>query len=252
MEKGIKSELGRNENALSLSALLQLKQAGTSVFDPFLVELMTRWYTLENDTVFDPFAGGSVRGVVTSSLNRRYIGFELRSAQVEANRLQAGISTHPDSVTWECADSALAPFPKCQFIFTCPPYWNMERYSDDPNDLSTMDLDDFFRSYERILAKAVEALDEHCFLAIMVGNVRKNGKLIGFPEKTVSILSDLGLTYHNELIYLQEVATAAMRAFNAMNSSRLAGSVHQKIYVFCKGTGKQAADRLGKFSDTAE
>lgn len=247
--KGIESELGRGENALKLSTLLQKKQKGTSVFDPFLVELIIRWYSKEGDIVFDPFAGGSVRGIVSSTLGRNYVGYELREEQVQANHLQKTISEHPNLVEWIYADSAVKEPPNCQLVFTCPPYLDLEKYSQHPNDLSNMGVEDFFQAYETILSKAVEKLAENCFLVIMVGNVRRDGVLIGFPERTVSILLKLGLNYHNELIYLQEPATAAMRAYNAMNISRVAGSVHQKLYVFCKGSSKDCANRLGKFSD---
>ena len=38
--------------------------------------------------ILDPFAGGSVRGIVASKLGRQYIGHELRQEQVDANRAQ--------------------------------------------------------------------------------------------------------------------------------------------------------------------
>ena len=39
--------------------------------------------------VLDPFAGGSVRGIVASQLGRGYLGIELAAEQVEANRAAA-------------------------------------------------------------------------------------------------------------------------------------------------------------------
>lgn len=249
LAKGIQSEVGRGDNALGLSELLRRKQAGTSVFDPFLCELVTRWYSKEGDLVFDPFAGGSVRGIVASTLGRCYVGHEIRQAQVDANYAQIGLSAHTDKVEWVCGDSAHLDTPTSQLVFTCPPYMDMERYSDAPGDLSAMREDAFFAAYETILVRCAEKLDPDCFFVIMVGNVRKNGVLARFPERTVEILIGAGLSYHNELVYLQEPATAAMRAFNAMNISRVAGSVHQKLYVFCKGSAKDAAARLGKFQE---
>ena len=249
LAKGIQSEVGRAENALGLSELLRRKQAGTSVFDPFLCELVTRWYSKEGDLIFDPFAGGSVRGVVASSLGRCYVGHEIRQAQVDANYAQRQISAHPEMVEWVCGDSARLDVPVCQLLFTCPPYMDMEKYSSLPQDLSTMREDAFFEAYEAILARCAEKLDSDCFFVIMVGNVRRDGSLACLPERTVEILRRAGLCYHNELIYLQEPATAAMRAFNAMNKSRVAGSIHQKLYVFCKGSAKDAAARLGKFCE---
>ncbi len=249
LSKGIQSEVGRGDNALGLSDLLRRKQTGTSVFDPFLCELVVRWYSRPGDLVFDPFAGGSVRGVVVSTLGRLYVGHEIRQAQVDANYTQIGLTPRPELVEWVCGDSARLDAPTCQLVFTCPPYMDMEKYSDMPDELSTMREDAFFAAYEAILMRAAAKLEPECFFVIMVGNVRRNGVLARFPERTVDILVAAGLSYHNELVYLQEPATAAMRAFNAMNISRVAGSVHQKLLVFCKGSAKDAATRLGKFQE---
>jgi hypothetical protein len=48
--------------------------AGTSVFDPVLCELACRWFSPPGGRVLDPFAGGSVRGIVAALLGRDYIG----------------------------------------------------------------------------------------------------------------------------------------------------------------------------------
>jgi len=56
-----------------------------SVFDPVLCELMYRWFCPPGGRVFDPFAGGSVRGIVAAAHGLRYMGFEIRPEQVEAN-----------------------------------------------------------------------------------------------------------------------------------------------------------------------
>jgi hypothetical protein len=72
---------------------------GTSVFDPVLTELVYRWFCAPGQQILDPFAGGSVRGIVASKLGRRYTGVELRANQVMANREQAasvlGVDAHP-------------------------------------------------------------------------------------------------------------------------------------------------------------
>jgi len=48
--------------------------SGTSIFDPVLCELAYRWFCPLDGQIVDPFAGGSVRGVVASLLGRRYWG----------------------------------------------------------------------------------------------------------------------------------------------------------------------------------
>jgi tRNA G10 N-methylase Trm11 len=50
---------------------------------------MYRWFVPQEGTVLDPFAGGSVRGVVAAHLGYKYTGIELRKEQVKANEKQA-------------------------------------------------------------------------------------------------------------------------------------------------------------------
>ena len=66
LETGIGEKYGREE------------MNATSIFDPVLCEIAYRWFSPEHGTVLDPFAGGSVRGIVASKLKRQYIGHELR------------------------------------------------------------------------------------------------------------------------------------------------------------------------------
>jgi hypothetical protein len=40
------------------------------------------------------------------------------------------------------------------FVFSCPPYADLEVYSDDPRDLSTLDYDEFRKVHSQIIAAA--------------------------------------------------------------------------------------------------
>ena len=65
--------------------ILAASGSGTSIFDPVLTELCYRWFCPSGGLILDPFAGGSVRGIVASVLGYKYEGFELRAEQVAAN-----------------------------------------------------------------------------------------------------------------------------------------------------------------------
>ena len=56
--------------------------------------------------MLDPFAGGSVRGIVASQLGRAYVGIELRAEQVAANQAQAalGAGSAPQWITGDSRD----------------------------------------------------------------------------------------------------------------------------------------------------
>lgn len=62
---------------------------GTSIFDPVLCELAYRWFSPLDGQVIDPFAGGSVRGIVAAKLGRKYWGCDLARDQIVENERQA-------------------------------------------------------------------------------------------------------------------------------------------------------------------
>ena len=98
--------------------------SGTSIFDPVLCEIACRWFCPPGGTVLDPFAGGSVRGVVASRLGFSYVGVELRADQVAANQAQAALGARP-APRWITGDSRdigrLAKAVEADLIFSCPP-----------------------------------------------------------------------------------------------------------------------------------
>jgi len=59
--------------------------SGVSIFDPVLSEAMVRWFCPEGGSVFDCFAGDTMKGLVFSILGHKFIGIELREEQVKAN-----------------------------------------------------------------------------------------------------------------------------------------------------------------------
>lgn len=246
----IESELGREKNLLKLSTLLKKKQKATSIFDPVLCEVIYRWFSATNDMIFDPFAGGSVRGIVASKLQRNYVGIDLRKEQVAHNEIQAKTICNTHLPIWSCGSSATSPIPECDLLFTCPPYYDLEKYSDDPQDLSNMNHADFDSLYASIIARSMRGLRDNRFAVIVVGDVRgADGYYQHLPQKTVQYFEDVGCRLYNDMVLLQEPATAAMRAFNYMNASRKIAKAHQNVFVFVKGDAKIATERMQRFSD---
>ena len=121
--------------------------AGGSVFNPALCEALYETYTRPGWVVRDPFAGGSVRGVVAAGCSRKYQGMELRPEQVMANREQAQqICATVWRPTWEIGDSRFirSKFPEpCDFVFSCPPYGDLEVYSHLDEDISRLQWVEF-------------------------------------------------------------------------------------------------------------
>jgi len=244
---GIESELGRGDNLLGLSELMSKKQNRTSIFDPVLCEIMYSWFTKKGDSILDCFAGGSVRGIVASRLERNYTGFDLSAHQLEHNRIQAQNLCQSHIPNW-IHDDALninKSKKKQNFLFSCPPYYNLEVYSEDKRDLSTMKYAEFLETYETIIQRSCDQLVDDAFACFVVGEVRENGNYVGFVPDTIRAFEKAGLRFYNEMILLQEPATAAMRANRFMESSRKIAKCHQNVLMFVKGDAKKITERLG-------
>ena len=143
---GVRSELGRGDDLLSMPVQMRdpafyakrtAKEAelgreisteefreefwseaeatfiGTSIFDPVLCEIAYRWFCPPAGRVLDPFAGGSVRGIVAALLGRSYTGVDLRTEQLEANRINwSEVSAGAPGLTLEDETSRLVVDPE--------------------------------------------------------------------------------------------------------------------------------------------
>lgn len=237
----IKSEIGRNENILFNPGLEKYmpKYNNTSIFDPVLCELMYRWFCVENGEILDPFAGGSVRGIVANKLGFKYTGIDIRQEQIDSNREQAldilPINNQPQ---WYVGDSnkVLNGFNKeFDLVFSCPPYADLEVYSDLDGDISNMDYNNFLISYSSIIKKSCDLLKKGGFAIFVVGEVRdKKGNYIGFVSDTIKSFQKLGMCFYNEFIFKERgLFSAAFRINNNFKTKKNV-KIHQNVLVFKK------------------
>lgn len=156
---------------------------------------------------------------------------------------------------WIDGDSAaLATYPGVEgqefdFLFTCPPYADLECYSTDPRDLSTMTYNEFRAAYARIIAEAVGRLKADRFACVVVGEVRdKSGPYYGFVPDTVRAFEAAGAAYYNELVLLTAVGSLPVRTGKQFQVGRKIGKSHQNVLVFCKGDWRRAAAACGEIA----
>lgn len=229
-----------------------IKQTGTSIFDPVLCELAYRWFSPRGGLVLDPFAGGSVRGIVASLCGRRYTGVDLRPEQITANQAQwADIGQPGDLVpAWHTGDSRhiaqLCAGTEADFVFSCPPYADLEVYSDDPADISTMKYPEFLAVYREIIAASIAMLKPDRFAAFIVGDVRDpRGLYRNFVSDTIQAFHDAGARLYNEGILITPVGSLAIRVGKQFEVSRKLGKLHQNVLVFVKGDPRKATEACG-------
>lgn len=225
-------------------------ETGVSVFDPTLTELMYKWFCPNGGSIIDPFAGGSVRGIVAAELGFNYFGCDLSKRQIEANKKQAEEICKGKKPRWVNDDSKNilkhTKEEKFDFLFTCPPYGHLEVYSDNQADISNMDYPSFKSAYREIIQKSCQSLKDNSFACIVIGEFRdkKTGNYVNFHGDTIQAFLDAGLAYYNEIILVTAIGSLPLRAGRIFASTRKIGKTHQNILVFCKGNPKKACEGL--------
>ena len=254
---GLKSDEGRDDKMMkSLSALKEKtgngKFSDESIFDPVLCETLYSWFGKPEGQILDPFAGGSVRGVIASFKNMKYIGFDIRPEQIEANEKQKYICDgNKYQPVWMCCDSnkmdsKLEKDFETDMVFSCPPYADLEVYSDLDGDISNMNYKDFIEVYKSIISKSCSYLKNNRFAVFVICEVRdKKGFYYNFVSDTIKAFEDAGCRYYNEIILKNGIGTKALTCGIAMRKTRKVGKIHQNVLVFCKGDPKKAVEDLG-------
>lgn len=255
---GIKGEMGRSAKSYNIHAWLEevgeeqkADGDGTSIFDPVLCEIIYRWFSQEGGQIIDPFAGGSVRGVVAACLGRKYWGSELRAEQVAANREQAATLCPENPPQYVCGDSmeTLATAPDADLLFSCPPYGDLETYSDDPRDLSGMEWHTFAAAYKTIIHRACKRLKNDRFACFVVGDFRDpRGFYRDFVSESIRGFRESGLELYNEAVLVTAVGSAPMRVTKQFEAGRKFCKTHQNVLIFCKGDWKRATGAINTLS----
>ena len=249
----IQSEKGRGEELAYSSSLNKFmgntKVSNTSVFDPVLCEILIQWFSPKTGRVIDPFSGGSVRGVISSFLGREYVGLDIREEQINENLNQWNSLKENDLFKskpvpkWICDDSQnidRIDDSRFDFLLTCPPYHDLEKYGDKENDLSNMDYETFKVAYSDILKKTVSKLKENAFCAVVVGEIRdKNGYYKNFVPLTIMAMENAGTRFYNEIILLNQIGSGAVRVNGQFPGSRKVVKIHQNVLIFVKGDVKK-------------
>ena len=215
-----------------------------SVLDPVACECILRFFMpINGKRVYNPFGGGVQMGFVAGDYGYQYIASEIRKNQCDCNN---AICQDFKSVKWIQSDSAVYhPKGKFDLIFTCPPYYRVEKYIDYDGDspegeINSMSTYDQFRTTLFAGYKlAIEHLNEDCFFVVMVGDSRgPNGAYWGCESETELFFKEQGLYIYNKIVYLESEFTRLAQAKKTLDYRKFPKR-EQKIIVAYKGDMKR-------------
>ena len=219
-----------------------------SVLDPVACEVILKFFMpKDGKRVYNPFGGGVQMGFVSGYYGYEYLASEIRQNQCDANNK---LCSDFKNVKWVKSDtSKYIPEEKFDLIFSCPPYYKVEKYIDydgkspegEINSLDTYEKfkDTLFKGYEN----ALKVLNDDCFFVVMVGDSRdKDGAYYGIEAEHELFFKQKGLHIYNKITYLESEFTRRAQAKTTLNYRKFP-KTEQKILVFYKGNIKNIREK---------
>jgi len=211
-----------------------------SVLDPVACEVIARFFMpIGGRRVYNPFGGGVQMGYIAGACGYEYVASEIRQNQCDANNK---LCSEFESVKWVQSDSSsYTPDGMFDLVFTCPPYYKVEKYVDydgkpPPGEINSCPTYDEFR--ELLFSgyrKAIEHLNDDCFFVVMTGDSRdKNGAYYCSESETELFFKSHGLSVYNKIVYLESEFTRLAHAKKTLHVRKFPKR-EQKIIVAYKG-----------------
>lgn len=147
-------------------------------FIPQVAYQLVKRYTAEGDTVLDLFIGSGTTFKVCRKLNRKCIGVDLTLHQGLVRASEDGILINGDACsafTYAQIKSTELPI---QLVICHPPYHDIIKFSENPNDLSNVSEEGFIDKIRTLAIKVEEILEKKGIAALVIGDVYKRGELI--------------------------------------------------------------------------
>jgi len=154
-------------------------------------QIFTR-YSKKDDIVLDMFLGSGTSAIEAVRMERRCIGVELKPDLAEYVRgkiapdlldsrihIIQGDSTAPETVRKISGTLQTMQEEFVHLLMLHPPYDDIIKFSDNPNDLSNAaDTEAFLDSFETIARNGYDLLEPGRFAALIIGDKYANGELV--------------------------------------------------------------------------
>ncbi len=183
-------------------------------FIPQIPNQFLRRYTKQNEWVLDTFIGSGTTLIECKRLNRNGIGIELQAEvaelakkNIEKEKFKSDKGIKVKVIT---ADSTTFNYKKelkemgiksVQFLMMHPPYWDIIKFSDNPDDLSNAaSVDNFLKMIGKIVDKTYSILDNGRYLALVIGDKYYNGEWIPLGFYTMQEVMKRGYKLKSTII----------------------------------------------------
>lgn len=206
-------------------------------WSPYVPRNLILRYTSPRDWVLDQFVGSGTTIVEAKLLNRNAIGIDVNPQSISISRknLEFQCETNPKTYIQlgNATDLSFLKDKSIDFICTHPPYANIIQYSKNiDGDISLLDKKEFLEQMLLVAKEAYRVLKKGKMCTIMIGDIRKNGKVIPLGFEMMQCFVAQGFT-NKEIIIKEQHNCKSTKYWENKNSNFLL-LAHEYIFVFQK------------------
>lgn len=218
-----------------------------SAFPQNVGRILTALYCPENGIVYDPFCGHNSRMQLVFEAGFNYIGIDICHEFMEDNEKIAKILYERKETSLQIvkknnwiqlyelsSDKVPLTGNLCDFTITSPPYWNLEYYGPEEEQLGNgKEYDEFLYLLENHIEENYRVLKPGSFCIYNANDFRRDKKFYPFHLDLYYLMSNMGFEPFNIYILDQGNTTNQLFAQDVINH-RLLPKQHEYFIVMRK------------------
>lgn len=174
-------------------------------FAPEIARNMILRYSEKGEKVLDPFCGSGTTLIEAKTLGRKAIGLDINrnAALLTLNRLDFEKSRGLNVFVGDAQNMEKVSNDDIDLIVAHPPYADIIKYSNQKNDLSNLNIDEFIQAMEKVSKECYRVLKPNRFCALLIGDSRKNGFYKPIAFKVMEKFLEAGFLLKEDIIKAQ-------------------------------------------------
>jgi DNA modification methylase len=231
---------------------IQGRRGYLSRFPQSVGSILIDIYCPINGVVYDPFAGHNSRMQLCFRMNRDYIGVDCCAEYMRLNRAlcdklvytakdayESGMRERVPSIRLIEGSSHKVDLPSnyADFTITSPPYWDLEYYGPEEEQLGNhKNYDDFLESLYPHIVENERILKEGAYCIWCINDFRRNKMFYPYHIDLFKRFEDAGFLPFN--IYIIDLVSVVQASFvRDIEEHKIIPKQHEYILVFKKRGG---------------
>lgn len=215
------------------------QSTAASIMPAEIVEFFVKYYARPGQVYLDPFMGQGVQMQVAKLMGLHYYGYDLSAeffayiesvkAKIDDGKTTISI-THGDSKTPDNVPDGIG-----DFSFHSPPYWDIEFYGTEAEQLGfNHTYPEFIDGMEQVARAWLPKFKSGAWHVVNVNDFRKDGKYYPYHADTIALFQRAGWVLSDTWI-IDGLVGGLPKAFAVdFNMKRIAPKVHEYALVFRK------------------